>query len=241
MSVLKSKEEIRQTIWELLEEQNVVTFPRPVQGRIPNFIGANVTAEKLDELPVWRKARMIKSNPDAPQKWVRENALRHGKTVYMAVPRLRKEKCFLKIDPKKIHNVTQASTINGAFRYGELVFPDEMNTVDAIIVGSVAVNKKGAKLGKGGGFSDLEYVIAREFGIIDDDTSTITTVHSFQVIDDEIPMNKNDVPIDYFITRDKIIKTNTSYQKPNKVDWNIIGDKLDEIPILQKLKSGSTF
>jgi len=82
VSVLKSKEEIRQTIWELLEEQNIVTFPRPVQGRIPNFIGANVTAEKLDELSVWRKARMIKSNPDAPQKWVRENALRHGKTVY---------------------------------------------------------------------------------------------------------------------------------------------------------------
>ncbi|HEC81354.1 MAG TPA: 5-formyltetrahydrofolate cyclo-ligase, partial [Thermoplasmatales archaeon] len=69
---MKSKDEIRQTVWDLLEKKNVVTFPRPVYGRIPNFVGANVAAEKLDELRLWRKARVIKSNPDSPQKWVRE-------------------------------------------------------------------------------------------------------------------------------------------------------------------------
>lgn len=155
--------------------------------------------------------------------------------------RLRKEKCFLKIDPKKIHNVTQASTIKGAFRYGEHVFPDEMSTVDVIIVGSVAVNKKGAKLGKGGGFSDLEYAIARQFGIIDVDTPTITTVHQLQLVNEEIPMDEHDVPMDYIITRDKVIKTDTSYPKPSGIDWNIIGDKIKEIPVLQTLKTRNTF
>jgi len=80
---MKTKQEIRKEIWDLLEEKNVVTFPRPVYGRIPNFIGANVAAERLDELSIWKKARVIKSNPDSPQKWVRENALKHGKTVYI--------------------------------------------------------------------------------------------------------------------------------------------------------------
>lgn len=97
MDILKNKEEIRNLIWKTLEENNVVTFPRPAYGRIPNFIGANIAAEKLEEISVWRKARTIKSNPDAPQKWVREKALRQGKTVYMAVPRLREEKCFLQL------------------------------------------------------------------------------------------------------------------------------------------------
>ena len=105
---MKTKQEIRQIIWDLLEEKNVASFPRPVHGRIPNFIGANVAAEKLNELNIWKKARVIKSNPDSPQKWVREQALRHGKTVYMAIPRLREEKCFLKINPKKIQNINQA-------------------------------------------------------------------------------------------------------------------------------------
>lgn len=233
---MKTKQEIRQIIWDFLEEKNVATFPRPVHGRIPNFIGANVAAEKLNELTVWKKARVIKSNPDSPQKWVREQALKHGKTVYMAVPRLKEEKCFLKINPKKIQNINQASTIKGAFRYGEQVYPDEMEKVDVIIIGFVATNKQGAKIGKGGGFSDLEYAIGREFDIVNENTPTISTVHPFQIVDYMLPMEKHDVSLDYIITRDDIITTNTTYKKPEGIDWDIIGDKINEIPLLQKLR-----
>lgn len=235
---MKNKQEIRKKIWNLFEEKNISTFPRPVHGRIPNFIGANVAAEKLNELSIWKKARIIKSNPDSPQKWVRQEALKHGKTVYMAVPRLRKDECFLKINPKKIPSINQASTIKGAFKYGEKVGPDEMDTVDIIIIGSVAVNKKGAKIGKGGGFSDLEYAIGKEFDIVSENTPTISTVHPLQILDHELPMEGHDVPLDYIVTRDKIIKTNTSYVKPKGINWNIIGDKINEIPLLQKLKKG---
>lgn len=235
---MKEKENIRKIIWDLLEEKNVVTFPRPVYGRIPNFIGANVAAERLEELTLWRKARAIKSNPDSPQKWVREEAFRHGKTVYMAVPRLKEDKCFLKINPKKIPSIKQASTIKGAFKYGEKVYPDEMDKIDVIIIGSVAVNKQGAKIGKGGGFSDLEYAIGKKFGIVNEDTPTISTVHPLQILDYELPMEKHDVPMDYIITRDNIIATNTNYSKPNGIDWDKIGDKIKEIPFLKKLKNG---
>ena len=233
---MEGKDTIRNKIWNLLEEKNVATFPRPVHGRIPNFIGANIAAEKLNELSIWKKARIIKSNPDSPQKWVREIALKHGKTVYMAVPRLREEKCFLKINPKKIPNINQASTIKGAFKFGEKVYPDEIDKVDVIIIGSVAVNKKGAKIGKGGGFSDLEYAIGKEFGIVNENTPTISTVHPLQIIESALPMEKHDVPLDYIVTRDNIITTNTSYKKPDGIDWDILGDKITQIPLLQKLK-----
>ena len=234
---MESKEKIRKIIWDLLEEKNVTIFPRPVHGRIPNFIGANIAAEKLNEITIWKKARIIKSNPDSPQKWVREKALKHGKTVYMAIPRLREEKCFLKINPKKVANINQASTIKGAFRYGDKVYPDEMDIVDIIIIGSVAVNKLGAKIGKGGGFSDLEYAIGKEFGIVDENTPTISTVHQLQIVEYGLPMEKHDVPLDYIVTRNNIIITNSSYKKPEGIDWNIIGDKIKEIPLLQKLKN----
>jgi 5-formyltetrahydrofolate cyclo-ligase len=234
---VKSKEEIRQEIWDLLEERNVVAFPRSVYGRIPNFIGANVAAEKLREISIWRKARVVKSNPDAPQKWVREIALKQGKTVYMAFPRLKQEKCFFKIDPKSISSVSKASTIKGAFRYGEPVFPEDMDMVDIIIVGSVAVNTNGAKLGKGGGFSDLEYAIAREFEKIDEYTPAVTTVHQLQIIEDEIPMENHDVPLDYIVTRDSVITTDTTYQRPDGIAWDIVGGKINEIPVLKILRA----
>jgi 5-formyltetrahydrofolate cyclo-ligase len=133
-------------------------------------------------------------------------------------------------------DVSRAATIKGAFRHGEKVFPDEMERVDLIIVGSVAVNEKGAKVGKGGGYSDLEYAIAKEHGIVDENTPTVTTIHKLQMVDYEIPMEKHDVPMDYIITRDKVIKTNGSYSKPMGIHWDILGDKIKEIPVLQKLK-----
>jgi 5-formyltetrahydrofolate cyclo-ligase len=233
---MKSKDEIRKYIWDLLEEKGIASFPKPIVGRIPNFLGANVAADQLNELSIWRKARFVKSNPDSPQKWVRENALKHGKTVYMAVPRLRELQCFIKIDPKSITNIKQASTIKGAFKYGKAVYPDEIDHIDIVVAGCVAVNSKGAKLGKGGGFSDLEYAIGREFGFISDETPILTTVHTLQIIQEDIPMLEHDVSLDYFITRNGVQKLDKHYAKPDKINWNILGEKLNKIPILQKMQ-----
>ncbi len=234
---MKSKDEIRRFIWDLLEEKKVVLFPRPPHGRIPNFIGANVAAKRLDELSIWRRARIVKSNPDSPQKWIREKALKHGKTVYMAVPRLREEKCFLQLNPKKLFNISQAATIKGAFQQGKLVYPDEIDHVDIVITGSVAVNRKGAKLGKGGGFSDLEYAIGREYGFLTKETPIVTTVHPLQILYGEIPMEDHDVPVDYIITKDEIIHIDPKvYNKPKGIKWDILGKKLEEIPIFQKYR-----
>ena len=34
--------------------------------------------------------------------------------------------------------------------------------------------------GKGGGYSDLEYALCRQAGLVDEDTLIVTTVHSMQ-------------------------------------------------------------
>jgi len=215
-----------------------VVFPKPVFGKIPNFIGARNAAEQLKTLRIWRKARGIKSNPDSPQRWVRKNALKQGKTVYMAVPRLKKEKCFLKLDPKKIADIEKASTIKGAFKQGIPVFPDEIDEIDLIITGSVAVTVHGEKIGKGGGFSDLEYGILRELKTIDEQTPIVTTVHELQLIK-EIPMETHDVPMNYVVTPKKVWETNTDIPTPKGIYWDLLGDKINDIPILMEIKSMS--
>lgn len=52
-----NKQEIRERIWRLLEETNIASFPRPVYGRIPNFKGAEIAAEKLASLPEFKKLK----------------------------------------------------------------------------------------------------------------------------------------------------------------------------------------
>jgi 5-formyltetrahydrofolate cyclo-ligase len=91
---------------------------------------------------------------------VRRQALSDGKIVYMAVPRLRTEKCFVEIDPKRVgRRIALAASIKGASKYGRLVSPREMRPIDLIVCGSVAVRRDGTRVGKGGGFADLEYAL----------------------------------------------------------------------------------
>ena len=48
----------------------------------------------------------------------------------------------------------------------------------ALVCGSsVAVNRQGARVGKGGGFSDLEFALLVEAGLIGTNTIVATTVH----------------------------------------------------------------
>ena len=114
-------------------------------------------------------------------------------------------------------------------------FPDEIERIDLVVIGPAAVNNFGAKVGKGEWFSDLEYAIGLEFRINDEYTPIITTIHPFQLIDINIPMMVHDVPLSYIVTKDKLIKTENFYKRPNKVFWNLLDDKIKEIAILNKL------
>src|SRR5215510_1496858 len=168
-----------------MQARRVARFPG-ARGRIPNFIGAEKCASLVDRLKIWQRARVIKSNPDSPQRAIRHLALKQGKIIYMAVPRLRDEKCFVELDPVRIgKHIYKASSIKGAFDYGRQIGLEEMRSVDLILCGSVAVRRDGARVGKGGGYSDLEYGLGRQAGKITARTPIITTVHPIQIVDEE--------------------------------------------------------
>jgi len=191
---------------------------------------------------VWREAKRIKANPDMPQRPVRELALSQGKVLYMAVPRLRRDPPFLELDPSRLRErFREASTIRGAFRLGRPVSSGEMDPIDLIVAGSVAVTKEGARLGKGGGYSDLEYAIGREVGIIDEKTPVVTTVHRLQVVSNDIEMKIHDLPVDFIITPEEVIITRSPFPKPEGIYWEILEEeKLKSIPILTRLRSSTS-
>lgn len=169
-AMLAAKASLREDIWAALAVPGVTRFPGPY-GRIPNFVGAEAAAERLCGLDQWSEAATVKANPDSPQLPVRQRALVEGKTVFMAVPRLAGEAPFFRLDPDSLAvPARQVASIKGASRYGKLVGVNELEPVDVAVVGCVAVAVDGARLGKGGGFSDLEYALAVDAGLIDQHT-----------------------------------------------------------------------
>ncbi len=223
-------------MWRLLEQRGVARFPMPIRDRIPNFAGAEAAAARVAELPEWRAAKSIKCNPDAPQRPLRRRALEEGKLVFMAVPRLTTERCFLRLTPDTLAGqLAQAASIKGASVLGEAILPDELPAIDLVVAGSVAVNARGARVGKGGGYSDLEFALARELGRVGEDTPVVTTVHELQVLRGDIPMTDHDVPLDFIVTPDRVLRVKRVYPKPAGIDWTSLGEaQLDAMPPLRQ-------
>jgi 5-formyltetrahydrofolate cyclo-ligase len=230
------KQSIRERVWDDLEDAEIARFPFPPHGRIPNFEDAERAADRLVDTDEWRAGSATKANPDSPQRPVRRRALEGGKTVHVAVPRLRDEDCFVRLDPTKIDDFDRATTIKGAPELGEQVGPASMEPLDLIVSGGVAVTEEGARIGKGEGYSDLEFAILKGFDLVDEDTTVITTVHERQVVDDDVRPDAHDVPMDVIVTPERVIRTDTPFNRPEGIDWNVLPDKkIDAIPILERL------
>src|SRR5690242_19834472 len=204
--LLAGKAALRQEIWTAMRAARVARFPGAA-GRIPNFTGAEAAAERLRGLPAWQAAQTVKSNPDSAQLPVRQRALQDGKTVYMAVPRLAGPEPFFALDPDHLSDSPRkAASISGATRSARRVTLAELAPVDLVVMGSVAVGEDGARLGKGGGFADLEFALAGAAGLIGPGTVAVTTVHEIQLRPaGTIPAAEHDVPVDLVITPDRVI------------------------------------
>lgn len=235
-AVAATKQEVRERAWAAVRAAEAARFPG-VEGRIPNFVGAEKAADRLAGTPQWAAARTLKANPDSPQRPVRRRALEEGKTVYMAVPRLADPRPFWRLDPGRLEvPVSRAASIKGASQHGEPVGLVEMEPIDLVVCGSVAVERGGARLGKGGGYSDLEFAIAVEAGLIGDWATIVTTVHPSQLFDEgTIPVTEHDFPLDLIVTPEEVIRTATALARPaGIIPAHLTDDHREAIPVLAR-------
>ncbi len=236
MTRVLAKAEARELVWRTMKRRGVSRFPGTT-GRIPNFVGAERAALHLQRLTAWRRARVVKINPDAPQLPVRRLALREGKVVYVAVPRLRALDCFLELDPARLgRHLLQAASINGAETFGRPIRLEAVPPIELIVCGAVAVNGQGARVGKGGGFADLEYALLAETGKVGARTPIVTTVHPVQVLPQALEMCAHDIPLDVAVTPDGPLAFTAAFPRPRGLYREALApEKIAEIPVLRRL------
>jgi 5-formyltetrahydrofolate cyclo-ligase len=228
------KTSARQAVWDRLQAEGLARFPFPPHGRIPNFKGAREAAKRLFQLPLLANAERIKVNPDAPQRFVREEALRRGTTVFVPTPRLRAG--FMRYDPTKIpvSKIREAASLSKGGKWAQEVPLHELPKMDAIVCGSVAVTRTGRRCGKGEGYSDLEYAILRELG--HPPVPVATTVHAVQIIGG-FPGDSTDLPLSVIVTPEEAIRIRKPLPPPKGVQWErLTKQDFEEMPILRELR-----
>jgi len=234
------KDPIRTEIWDALQQSGAAVGQ--VVSQIPNFVGADRAADRLAALPIWKSASVVKSNPDPPQAPVRLRALQDGKKVYTPVPELTEGFPFVELDPSDLRQrglaFEDVQFSEDFIRLGRPVQFEEMDPLDLVVVGCVAVTHNGARTGKGGGFADLELGIFRELGLVNPDTPIVTTVHPIQVVDDEkLVMQRHDSALHWIVTPDEVINAHSAYPQPEGVYWDqILADQYRDIPFLTDLR-----
>lgn len=231
----RDKAHARRHVWDALEREGAARFPYPPHARIPNFAGAAQAAERLLEAPPLTRARVVKVNPDAPQRPVRQALLERGCVVLMPTPRLRAG--FLRLDPRRIpaRQHRRAASLAGARDFAREVPLEELPEIDCIVCGSVAVTRDGRRLGKGEGYSDLEYAILRELG--HPAVPVLTSIHPLQVLE-AFPRDREDLPLAWIATPEALHRVRRPPAPPRGIAWSKLSpEALEAMPILRELRA----
>jgi len=230
---MNEKQPFRERIWQRIDADRDVGRPPGAQGRIPNFAGAEAAASRLAELIEWQRARVVKVNPDSPQLAVRARAIEEGKLVYVPVPRLSAEVPFFALERSRLKvPALEAASIEGAARHGVPTTFDAMAAIDFIVCGTVAVNPSGVRIGKGGGYADLEFALLTELDKVSSEVTIATSVHDVQLLDEELPETRHDYRVDVIVTPTRTLRC-PRWARPTGIVWeDLDADKIAAIPAL---------
>jgi 5-formyltetrahydrofolate cyclo-ligase len=144
----------------------------------------------------------------------------------------------VELDPTELTDLDAAPTVSHMDDHGNRVDPDALPRLDLVLSGSVGVTPAGTRIGKGEGYSDLEYAILHDLGLVGSETTIATTVHDDQVLDSEaVPdPDDHDVPVDVIVTPTRVIRTGAE-RRPAGVDWAALSTaQLAEMPVLRHLR-----
>ncbi|SET54535.1 5-formyltetrahydrofolate cyclo-ligase [Salinibacillus kushneri] len=230
-----TKQAIRELKWKYLTDHKLGRFPFPLENRIPNFKGAEIAADQVTNMQAYRDAKVIKVNPDSPQLPIRAQILKDEKILLVPTPRLRAGFIMVKPNWVKHGEERKATSLSHIKSYGKEIALTDIPEINLFIVGAVALHKDGRRIGKGEGYADREYAIIRELG--NPDIPIISTVHSAQLTDTDIPKDSFDLSVDWIATETELIRTHSPYAKPSGINWDLVTEEeLKIMPVLKEIR-----
>jgi 5-formyltetrahydrofolate cyclo-ligase len=158
-----------------------------------------------------------------------------GKLLFMAVLRFAHKLPFFLLDPATLSVAPlEAAVHETAETIARKVAVNELRPVDLVICGSVAVNCNGVRLGKGGGYADLELALLVE-AVVSQRTVVATTVHGSQVVDEPLPETEHDFRVDLIVTPDEVIACGSPRRPPGVMWEHLSAEKIAAVPVLVNL------
>lgn len=234
------KSTIREKMWNYMAKSQNAQNYNP-HNKIPNFTDNEAAANMLTSLDVFKNATNVKVDPDKPLQAARLATLKAGKSLYMPTPRHRPGLVTKITPPEDADDEALAKCVarqigNDSNRVN--IALDEPIKLDLVVVGCVAVSPKGWRVGKGLGYSDLEYAMMASNGLVTPPVPVVTMVADSQVVDlTESLFDVHDVAVDYIVTPTRVIQCTGARARPDSITWSLLpADRLDRLHVLKRLR-----
>ncbi|CAE7506978.1 MTHFSD [Symbiodinium natans] len=229
------KAALREQVWDKLENQDAVLFPRPCHGRIPNCIGSAMACLHLLEVPEMREASVVKVHPSIGAAALRTALVLAGKTV-LVPPYPGADFLYLQLHRDQFPNRASLEWAGDKREYLKWAKPVKLldiPPVDIVVVATCAVAPNGTRLGKGKGYGEVEWGILTALGAVDPEATPVFTIcHDLQVVEsaqlNEELMEKHDLPVDAFATPSGLVRCKRIASKPSGIRWDLVGPQLEE-------------
>ena len=238
----ETKAQLRARIWDLMTRQGVALFPG-AYGRTPTFRGMAEAVGRLCGLEAWARAGRVLALGEPVLEGVRLAVVQDGKTLVVPDLSLCGTGWILEIDPGRMgrERASEAARGSGCGCAGPLegvrALPGhETAPVDLMVIGAVAVNRRGARIGRGAGGADLTYALARDRGILRSETPVAVLVHPLQIYDEPLEREPTDLPIDFIVTPAGVIAVETVVMRPKGLHPSMItAQRLETYPRLREI------
>jgi 5-formyltetrahydrofolate cyclo-ligase len=90
---------------------------------------------------------------------------------------------------------------------------------------------------RGAAFPHLEFALLRDLGLVGEKTPIVTTVHPLQIVEESIPMEAHDIPVDLIATPDAVLSIAPRRPRPRGIQWDLLtDDQIAAIPALAALR-----
>eukprot|EP00439_Symbiodinium_sp_Y106_P023635 s1271_g2.t3 len=238
------KAALRQQVWDRLESQDAVLFPRPCHGRIPNCVGSALACQHLLALPELQNASVVKVHPSIGAAALRTALVLAGKTV-LVPPYPGANFLYLELHRDRFpsRSLEWAGDKREYLKWAKPLKLLDIPLVDVVVVATCVVASNGVRLGKGKGYGEVEWGILTALGAADPDTTPVFSIcHDLQVVEpaqlNADMMESHDLPVDAFATPSGLVHCNRIASKPSGIRWDLVDPQLEEdIGALRELRS----
>ena len=233
---------IRERIWSRLRDVAIPDsrFHMRFSEFIPDFVDSDAALRRILDDARFIDVRHVFVTPDNSLAGLRQQLIESGTSLVVSTHGMARG--FFWIEPGSVPRgeARFAAWLDGLEHFGKPLSLESLvalGGLDAIVTGASAVATSGVRFGRGHGFLDLEWLLFRELGLVDDTTPIWTLVHDVQVVEEELFPGERDVVLDVIATPTRTLEINRQTPRPARIDWQrLMQTEIDAMPPLRELQ-----